>query len=90
MAPKSGKEFREELSEESEKFIDKAKKDLELAAKAAAHSYEKGRDKFMEKIIEDSDTKVAATESTKQTKSSAKKTAAKKPSKTAKKTSNKN
>ena len=52
LAPKPGKEFREELSEESGKFFVKAKKDFEMAAKAAAHSYEKGRDKFMEKIID--------------------------------------
>ena len=52
LAPKTGKEFREDLSEESGKFFEKAKKDFEMASKAAAHSYEKGRDKFMEKIVD--------------------------------------
>jgi gas vesicle protein len=51
-APKTGKEFREELGEESEKLISKAKKDFESATKAAAHSYEKGRDKFIENIVD--------------------------------------
>ena len=52
LAPKTGKEFREEFGEESEKWISKAKKDLETATKAAAHSYEKGRDKFIEKMAD--------------------------------------
>jgi len=60
LAPKTGKEFREDLSEESGKFFEKAKKDFEMASKAAAHSYEKGRDKFMEKIV-DSDKEVDET-----------------------------
>ena len=37
--------------------FDKAQKDFEMASKAAAHSYEKGRDKFMEKIV-DSETEI--------------------------------
>jgi len=52
LAPKTGKEFREELGEESEKFLNKTKKDFEHAKKAAAQSYESGRDKFMNKMVE--------------------------------------
>ena len=55
LAPKTGKEFREDLEEESEKIFKKARKDFETAQKAAAHSYEIGRDKFMEKMVETND-----------------------------------
>lgn len=64
LAPKTGKEFREELGEESEKIFEKAKKDFDIAKKAAAHSYEVGRDKFMENIV-DSDLKNEMPESKK-------------------------
>ncbi len=50
-APKTGKEFREELGEESEKFFNRTKKDFDNAKKAAAQSFDVGRDKFMEKIV---------------------------------------
>lgn len=55
LAPKTGKEFREDLDEESDKIFKKAKKDFETAKKAAAHSYEVGRDKFMEKMVDGGD-----------------------------------
>jgi gas vesicle protein len=55
LAPKTGKEFREDLEEDSEKIFKKAKKDFETAKKAAAHSYEVGRDKFMEKMVDSGD-----------------------------------
>ena len=60
-----------------------------MAAKAAAHSYEKGRDKFMEKIVEDSDNKKTTIEPKKQAKTGTGKTTSKKQSKITKKTTNK-
>ena len=50
IAPKSGKELRAELSEESEKFLGKAREDFEHAKKAAVHTYETSRDKIVEKL----------------------------------------
>jgi gas vesicle protein len=50
LAPKSGKEFRAELGEESEKFLSKAREDLEHAKKAAVHTYEISKDKVFEKL----------------------------------------
>lgn len=55
MAPKSGREFREELGEESGKLYERAKKDFENARKAAAHTYESSRDKFIHKMTADDD-----------------------------------
>lgn len=50
LAPKSGKELRAEFSEESEKFLSKAREDLEHATKAAVHSYETSRDKIVDAL----------------------------------------
>ena len=50
IAPKSGKELRAELSEESEKFLSKAREDLEHATKAAVHTYETSRDKIVDTL----------------------------------------
>ena len=50
-APKAGKELREDIIGESDEFIDKAKRDFELARKAALQSYESGRDKVLNKIV---------------------------------------
>jgi gas vesicle protein len=53
LAPKSGKELRSELSEESEKFLGKAREDIEHAKKAAIHAYESSRDRIAEKLHKD-------------------------------------
>ena len=53
LAPKSGRETREELGEEAEKYYSLAKKDLEHAKKAALKSFEEGRDKIIEKLADD-------------------------------------
>jgi gas vesicle protein len=53
LAPKSGKELRAELSGESEKFLGKAREDLDHAKKAAVHTYESSRDKIVEKLHKD-------------------------------------
>lgn len=50
LAPKSGKDLRDELSEEAEKVIDHSKSDFENARKAALKSFEQGRDKIIKKI----------------------------------------
>ena len=86
LAPKTGKEFREELGEESGKFFEKAKKDFETATKAAAHSYEKGRDKFMEKIVESDKEDKKPVEKNKRTQSSSTKKETAKQTKPRKKT----
>jgi gas vesicle protein len=53
LAPKSGKELRSELSEESEKFLGKAREDLEHAKKAAIQAFESSRDKIVEKLYKE-------------------------------------
>ena len=50
LAPKSGRETREELSEEAEKIFEHTKSDLENARKAAIKSFEEGRDRIIEKM----------------------------------------
>jgi gas vesicle protein len=55
LAPKSGKETREELGEEAEKLYTQTKSDFEHARKAAMKSFEEGRDKILEKLKEDDD-----------------------------------
>ena len=50
LAPKSGREMREELSEEAEKIYAHTRVDLENARKAAMKSFEEGRDKIIEKM----------------------------------------
>ena len=50
LAPKSGRETREELGEEAEKIYERTKIDLENARKAAIKSFEEGRDKIIEKM----------------------------------------
>jgi gas vesicle protein len=50
LAPKSGKEIREDLSEEAGKILDYSKSDFEHARKAAMKSYEEGRDKIIDKM----------------------------------------
>ena len=52
LAPKSGKEMREELSEEAGKILDYSKSDFENARKAAMKSFEEGRDKIIEKMTQ--------------------------------------
>ncbi|TFH01737.1 MAG: YtxH domain-containing protein [Calditrichales bacterium] len=53
LAPKSGRETREELGGEAEKDYALALKDLEHAKKAAMKSFEEGRDKVIEKLADD-------------------------------------
>ena len=55
LAPKSGRETREELGEEAEKFYNQSKSDFENARKAAMKSFEEGRDKILEKLKDDDD-----------------------------------
>jgi len=53
LAPKSGQEMREEISGEAEKFLTKAKEDIEIAKKAAMKSFEEGKAKIIEKLVVD-------------------------------------
>jgi len=53
LAPKSGKEMREDLGEEAGKIIDYSKSDFDNARKAAMKSFEQGRDKIINKITKD-------------------------------------
>ena len=50
LAPKSGKEMRDELGEEAGKIFEHSKSDFENARKAAMQSFEEGRDKIIEKM----------------------------------------
>ncbi len=50
LAPKSGREMREDLGEEAEKVYAHTKSDFENARKAAMKSFEEGRDKIIEKL----------------------------------------
>ena len=50
LAPKSGRETREELGDEAEKLYTQTKSDFEHARKAAMKSFEEGRDKILEKL----------------------------------------
>jgi len=50
LAPKSGREMREDLGEEAEKVYAHTKSDFEHARKAAMKSFEEGRDKIIEKL----------------------------------------
>jgi gas vesicle protein len=50
LAPKSGRELREDLSTEADKIFAHAKSDLENARKAAMQSFEDGRNKIIEKM----------------------------------------
>ncbi len=50
LAPKSGREMREDLGEEAEKVYAQTKSDFEHARKAAMKSFEEGRDKIIEKL----------------------------------------
>ena len=50
LAPKSGRETREELGGEAEKLYTQTKSDFEHARKAAMKSFEEGRDKILEKL----------------------------------------
>ena len=50
LAPKSGRELREDIGEEAEKIFSHTKSDLENARKAALKSFEEGRDKIIEKL----------------------------------------
>jgi gas vesicle protein len=52
-APKSGKETREELSEESEKLINQFKSDIENAKKAALKSFDQSKDIIIEKLVQE-------------------------------------
>ena len=53
LAPKSGREMREDLGEEAEKIYTQTKSDFEHARKAAMKSFEHGRDKIIEKMTKD-------------------------------------
>ena len=55
LAPKSGREMREELGEEAEKLYTQTKSDFEHARKAAMKSFEEGRDKILEKLKPEED-----------------------------------
>jgi gas vesicle protein len=55
LAPKSGKETREELGEEAEKLYTQTKTDFEHARKAAMKSFEEGRNKILDKLKDDAD-----------------------------------
>jgi len=50
LAPKSGRETREELGDEADKLYTQTKSDFEHARKAAMKSFEEGRDKILEKL----------------------------------------
>ena len=50
LAPKSGKEIREQLSEEKEKLLSKSKDDIESAKKVAMYTFEKSMDKILDKM----------------------------------------
>lgn len=50
LAPKSGREMREDLNTEADKLFTQTKSDLENARKAAMRSYEEGRNKIIEKM----------------------------------------
>lgn len=55
LAPKSGRETREDLGEEAEKFYKQSKSDFEHARKAAMKSFEEGRDKILDKLKNEED-----------------------------------
>jgi gas vesicle protein len=55
LAPKSGRETREDLGEEAEKFYKQSKTDFEHARKAAMKSFEEGRDKILDKLKSEED-----------------------------------
>jgi gas vesicle protein len=57
LAPKSGKETREELGEEADKLYTQTKSDFEHARKAAMKSFEEGRNKILDKLKDDEDIK---------------------------------
>ena len=50
LAPKSGRELRDDLSEEADKLFTHTKSDLEHARKAAMQSFEEGRNKIIDKL----------------------------------------
>jgi gas vesicle protein len=52
ITPKSGKELREQLSDETEKFLSRSRGDIENAKKAALHVFEKNMDKIIDKLRE--------------------------------------
>ena len=54
-APKSGRETREELSEESEKLLNQVKSDIENAKKAALRSFDQSKDRIIEKLVQEDD-----------------------------------
>ena len=59
LAPKSGQELREDLGDEAEKLLAKAKEDIENAKKAAMKSFEESRDKILEKLVPDKESEEA-------------------------------
>lgn len=52
-APKSGREMREDLSEETEKLMEQFKVDVEHAKKAALRSFEENKDRIISKLAGD-------------------------------------
>ena len=52
-APKSGREMREDLSEETEKLMEQFKVDVEHAKKAALKSFEENKDRIISKLAAD-------------------------------------
>lgn len=56
LAPKSGRETRDDLGEEAEKLFTQSKSDFEHARKAAMKSFEEGRDKILDKLTDSDET----------------------------------
>lgn len=61
-APKSGKEMREDLSEETEKLMEQFKIDVESAKKAALKSFEENKDRIISKLAPDDTTSLETVE----------------------------
>jgi len=60
-APKSGRELREELQDESEKFWDRTRDDIQHARDAAMKTYESSRDAMLDKMAGQPEKKSEAT-----------------------------
>jgi gas vesicle protein len=57
-APKTGRELRQDISDETNKLVDKLKADLENARE----TFEEGKQKIMEKLNEETMTEPSATQ----------------------------
>lgn len=58
-APKTGRELRQDLSDETDKLVDKLRADLENAKE----TFEEGKQKIMEKLNQETMTEPSATQS---------------------------